>query len=318
MRRVISPTSSRNIVPVSADLELAGLVAVGAGEAALDVAEQLRFEQRLGQAGAVHRDERLVHARLTVVDGAGDEFLADAALAGDQDLGVGARDALDLLLQLHHLGADADERCGLWVLHACGPASLSRFSSQSQGQSANPGISPIAGANGHGFLLGSTKVRLKAHGRANKGYHAGDFSTPWPRSIPAPSSLMSFDGSPSARRSPRHVADGKLEPFLAARPRRQGRRSGPSVWSDQSNRSQAPARRSEPMLNVTGVLKRYEGQDRAAVDNVSFSVTRGEFVALMGPSGCGKSTLLHLCGAMDRPDRGRHPSGRPRPGPARR
>ena len=39
-------------------LQLAGLVAVGAGEAALDVAEQLRLEQRLGEAGAVDRDER--------------------------------------------------------------------------------------------------------------------------------------------------------------------------------------------------------------------------------------------------------------------
>ena len=39
-------------------LQLAALVAVGAGEAALDVAEQLRLEQRLGEAGAVDRDER--------------------------------------------------------------------------------------------------------------------------------------------------------------------------------------------------------------------------------------------------------------------
>ena len=40
-------------------LELAGLVAVGAGEAALHVAEQLRLEQRLGDAGAIDRHERL-------------------------------------------------------------------------------------------------------------------------------------------------------------------------------------------------------------------------------------------------------------------
>ena len=44
-------------------------------------------------------------------------------------------------------------------------------------------------------------------------------------------------------------------------------------------------------------------QVRAVVD-VSLTLDRGDFVALMGPSGCGKSTLLHLCGAMDRPTSG--------------
>lgn len=58
------------------------------------------------------------------------------------------------------------------------------------------------------------------------------------------------------------------------------------------------------MLMVSDVTKRYPGQERDAVSTVSFVAAAGEFVALMGPSGCGKSTLLHLCGAMDRPDRG--------------
>lgn len=59
------------------------------------------------------------------------------------------------------------------------------------------------------------------------------------------------------------------------------------------------------MLTASGVTKRYDGQERDAVSDVSFEAAAGEFIALMGPSGCGKSTLLHLCGAMDRPGRGR-------------
>ncbi len=81
-------------------LELAGLVAIRPGEAALDVAEELRLEQRLGQAGAVHGDEVVVLPRPFHVDGPGHDFLADAALAGDQDLGVGLGHAQDFLPQL--------------------------------------------------------------------------------------------------------------------------------------------------------------------------------------------------------------------------
>ena len=74
------------------DFELARLVAIGAGEAALDVAEQLRLEQRLGQAGAVDRDEGSRGAGPLRLNRAGDELLADAALAGDEHLRVGPGD----------------------------------------------------------------------------------------------------------------------------------------------------------------------------------------------------------------------------------
>ena len=69
------------------ELELPPLVAVGAGEAALHVSEELRLQQRLGEAGAVHRHERRQLACRTTVDIACDQILADAALARDQRLG---------------------------------------------------------------------------------------------------------------------------------------------------------------------------------------------------------------------------------------
>ena len=73
-------------------LELAELLRVRVGERAALVAEELALEQRLGDGGAVQRDELLASARLPVVDGLGDQLLAGAALAGDQHGGLARRD----------------------------------------------------------------------------------------------------------------------------------------------------------------------------------------------------------------------------------
>ena len=61
------------------------------------------------------------------------------------------------------------------------------------------------------------------------------------------------------------------------------------------------------ILRVESLTKVYgKGENEVrALDGVSFSVKKGEFVAVIGPSGSGKSTLLHILGGVDRPTSGR-------------
>jgi ABC-type cobalamin/Fe3+-siderophores transport system ATPase subunit len=64
-----------------------------------------------------------------------------------------------------------------------------------------------------------------------------------------------------------------------------------------------PAR---PKLIIEGVSKRFFSKRATveALENVSLSVSQGEFVCLLGPSGCGKSTLLDIMAGLTKPESG--------------
>ena len=65
----------------------------------------------------------------------------------------------------------------------------------------------------------------------------------------------------------------------------------------------APAAQRQADIHVEGVTKRFG--DMVAVDDLTLSIERGAFYAMLGPSGCGKTTTLRMIGGFEAPTGGR-------------
>jgi putative ABC transport system ATP-binding protein len=72
--------------------------------------------------------------------------------------------------------------------------------------------------------------------------------------------------------------------------------------------TESPKNNSEEVVRLVDVHRHYKvgGETVRALDGISFSISRGQYWAIMGPSGSGKSTLLNILGCLDRPTHGEY------------
>ena len=109
MRSVISPISSRNTVPRCAVSSLPGLSRYAPVKLPFTWPNSSDSSSVSGRPAQLTGAKTLPRARALRVNASGDDFLARPALAGDQHLGVGPRDAIDFFLERDDLGAASDQ-----------------------------------------------------------------------------------------------------------------------------------------------------------------------------------------------------------------
>lgn len=80
----------------------------------------------------------------------------------------------------------------------------------------------------------------------------------------------------------------------------------PGAYSVEKTFATRPPGYDAPLVEVSGLTRTFEGPSGTlnAIEDLSFDIRRGEFLAIVGPSGCGKTTLLRILAGLDAPTHG--------------